>query len=126
MRKFDEKRYLDEMRDLIDRAIGAFEARPEKPILYTASIWTDPDAAASAVCIDTEESSQRFVDNVNEYNRAQRAQLMADGNEEMAKLFGVATRNCSPADFAFRNIAECDHESFPVDWNDSTDGRCWQ
>lgn len=101
--KFDEKRYLEEMRDLIDRAIAAFEARPEKPVVYTVSIWTDPDAAASAVCIDTEVNSQRFVAGVNEYNRVKREQFLADGDEKMAKLFGVATRNCSPADFAFRD-----------------------
>src|SRR5687767_4538372 len=55
---FDPWLYQREMSRLVDEACARFQALPGSPVLYTANIWTDPDAACSAVNIDTWENSQ--------------------------------------------------------------------
>jgi hypothetical protein len=89
------------------------------------SIWTDPDAAVSAVSVETLEHSLVRVEEANRYDDRWREYLLERGNTEMAALFGVATRNCNPADFAFRDIATLDHASFDRLWEELSAGDCW-
>ena len=53
----DAGRYLVEMERLVDAAYVAFQGIPESPVVFTISIWTDPDAAVSVVSFDTLENS---------------------------------------------------------------------
>lgn len=123
---FDRWLYLQEMSRLVDEACAKFRTLPGSPVLYTASIWTDPDAACSAVNIDTWANSQAVVAQSNAYNDEKRAYWKAQGDEKMAALFGVATRNDSPADFTYRELALCRHRSIAENWEHRTSGRCWR
>ena len=123
---FDRWLYVREMSQLVDEACARFRALPGSPVLYTASIWTDPDAACSAVNIDTWEHSQLEVAKSNAYNDKQRAYWKKEGDEKMAALWGVAYRNDSPADFAYRELALCRHQSIAENWEHRTSGRCWR
>src|SRR5262245_51373331 len=123
---FDRGLYLREMSQMVDEACTKFRALPGSPVLYTASIWTDPDAACSAVNIDTWENSQVEVAKSNAFNDKYRAHWKAEGDEKMAALFGVATRNDSPADFAYRELTLCRHGSIAKNWEHRTGGRCWR
>ena len=120
--------YQAEMRSLVTAAIRAWRALelPARKPIFTVSIWTDPNAAASAVSIDTRENSDCQVREVNEYNQRQHDRLVQEGDFEMAAHFeDRATRNCNPADFAFREIASCRHDCFPENWEDKSVGACW-
>ncbi len=95
-------------------------------IIYTVSIWTDPDAAASAISLDTYENSLDKISKANAWSKKEHNRLMAEGDVEMAKLFlPNEGRNCNPADFAFRNLAEITHASFKPLWEEATKGQCW-
>ncbi|HZS07448.1 MAG TPA: hypothetical protein VFD58_21620 [Blastocatellia bacterium] len=94
--------------------------------VYTISIWTDPDAAFSAVNFDTYENSVEQVEQANTFSKEQYDHLIAEGEYEEAKLFLPGTgRNCNPADFAFRELAGMKHSSFDPLWEERTKGRCW-
>jgi hypothetical protein len=123
---FDRWLYLREMSQMVDEACAKFRTLPGSPVLYTASIWTDPDAACSAVNIDTWENSQAECAKSNAFNDRHRARYLAEGNKEMAALFGVATRNDNPADFAYRELALCRHRAIIENWEHRTGGRCWR
>jgi hypothetical protein len=122
---FDPWLYQREMSRLVDEACAKFRALPGSPVLYTASIWTDPDAACSAVNIDTWENSQVQCAKSNAFNDRHRARWLAEGDKKMAALFGVATRNDNPADFAYRELALCRHRSIAESWEHRSGGRCW-
>jgi hypothetical protein len=95
-------------------------------VLYTASIWTDPDAAVSCVSFDTREHSDEQVLRSNEWSRAHYERLMAEGQADEAKLFlPNEGRNCNPADFLFRNIAKVKHASFESGWEQAAGDNCW-
>lgn len=123
---WNESLYLEEMRSLIETVVSRYAALPDAPVTYTISIWTDPDAAASAVSLDTFENSQAFVSDQNAWNAQMREDLLSRGDSEMAALFETQPeRNCSPADFAYREFAEYAHQSFAPGWEESTEGACW-
>ena len=98
--KFDKKRYFEEMTRLCEAARDQFLEQATGARIFVISVWTDPDAAASAVSFETRSHSDQFTENP-----------------------GVP--NDSPADFQFRDIAECDHLSFPKLWEEATSGGCW-
>lgn len=125
---FSSPAYLSEMRQLVTTAIAAWRnpSAGRRPPIFTVSIWTDPDVRVSAVSIDTRQNSDAHVRRVNEYNRVHYDRYIAAGDADMAALFEAqATRNCSPADFAYREIVSCKHKSFPANWEAVSDGKCW-
>ncbi len=98
--KFDRQRYLEEMTRLFESARDQFLERTTDTVIFVISVWTDPDAAASAVSFETRAHSDAFTE-----------------------MPGVP--NDSPADFQFRDIAKCDHLSIPGLWEETTSGGCW-
>ena len=95
-------------------------------VLYTASIWTDPDAAVSCVSFDTRENSNEQVRLDNEWSRKQYDRLMAGGRADEAELFRPNNgRNCNPADFKFHNVAQITHASFELHWEQAAGDDCW-
>ena len=96
----DQIKYLDEMSELFERVRLKFEK--ERPIdrIFVISIWTDPDAAASSVSLESRSHSDMFTGTP-----------------------GVP--NDSPADFEYRDFSECEHSSFPKFWEENTSGACW-
>ncbi len=122
---WDPQKYLFEMQALVDLAMQLWADGDQEPI-YTVSIWTDPNAGASAISIDTKASSAKFIKKVNAFNKKERERLLAEGEAEMAALYGIESRNCSPADFEFRDFAEFRHRWFPPNWEENSDGACWE
>ena len=126
MSAFNKDEYISEMRALLAQARANLQAQQPAVTAYTVNIWTDPDAACSAVNIDTIKNSQWRVDKSNRYSAAERERLLAVGDTDMAALFMPQSgRNANPADFAVAGIAECEHTSFPQGWEQASDGECW-
>src|SRR5829696_10540471 len=127
-KRFDQNLYLDEMSAMIDKAINRLQS--EKPTfkIYTASIWTDPNAAASSINFDSREKSLNNVNNSNEWNKKYYDQYIGEGDLEQAELFkpNEGTRMCNPADFELRDFEEVTHKSFPENWESETEGKCWE
>jgi hypothetical protein len=125
---FDRTRYLTEMHALVDEAIAALRQRHPHVEIYTVGIWTDPESRASTVSVDTAAHSAAFVAETEEYEARQHARFLAEGDHEQAALFAPRSggRCTNPADFALREVATCDHASFPESWESATDGDCWQ
>lgn len=125
-RGFDEEAYLSEMDLLIRTAKRVMMSEHPDVVLYTASIWTDPDAAMSCVSFDTREHSDEQVRRDNEWSVEHYDRLMAEGECEEAELFlPNEGRNCNPADFQFRNIASIPHVSFERHWESAAGAECW-
>jgi hypothetical protein len=123
---FDKKAYLGEMQEMIDRAITRLKNEQKDFKVFTISLWTDPDAAASSFNIDSKENSDKKVEKSNEWNRRYYDQFVSEGDLEQAKLFEpTAIRNCNPADFALRDFEEINHSAIPPDWEMETEGECW-
>jgi hypothetical protein len=127
---FDEARYHAEMDQLLDAAVAALRRDHPQLVVYTVSIWTDPDAAASAVSIDTVEHSTACLADAAAYDARYYAKYLADGDLEQARLFALRTpgergRATNPADFALRNLATIDHRAFPEDWGAESEGAWW-
>ena len=98
---FDKPKYMSEMKALVRHAFHAFQQMGAAESVFVVSIWTDPDAAASSVSVETRQHSLEFLGTRNRIND-------------------------SPADFRYRDIAECDHISFPALWEEITLGNCWE
>ncbi len=96
----DKSKYLEEMTELFERARSRFLEEASSNQIFVISVWTDPDAAASAVSFETRSHSDSFTGTP-----------------------GVV--NDSPADFEYRNFAEYEHQSFPKYWEEGTSGSCW-
>lgn len=125
---FDQTLYLEEMTAMIDKAIRRLQSEKPGFKIYTASIWTDPDAAASSINFDSKENSQNKVKKSNEWNKKYYDQYIIEGDLAQAELFkpNEGTRVCNPADFELRDFEEAIHESFPEHWERETDGKCWK
>lgn len=108
MARFNKLKYHEEMCEMLRKAKRRWlEQHPDVQI-YTISIWTDPDAAISAVSFDTLEQAQL---------------TLARGDTELAPfLMGHAG---NPADFAFTNFTMIEHSSFKSRWEELSDGSCW-
>ena len=98
--RFDKAHYLTEMAALVRQAFKSFQSVEPTARAYVVSIWTDPDAAASSVSVETRHHTAEFIGTVDGFND-------------------------SPADFQYRDLAECDHASFPPLWEERTSGECW-
>jgi hypothetical protein len=124
--KFRPAAYIAEMKLMVDEAIQKIVC--ENPIfkIYTASIWTDANAAASAINFDSKRNSDEKVSRSNEFSKEQHAYWVKQGDFEMAELFNQVTdRNCNPADFELRVFMTIKNSSFPHGWEHKTNGKCW-
>ena len=99
-RDFDARLYRLEMSQLLALAKEKYLNATTKPRVFVMSIWTDANAAASAIALETLQHSTEFTGD-------------------------SAIHNDSPADFEYRFFAECDHKSFPLNWEESSQGTCW-
>lgn len=128
MPTFDKSKYLAEIAALVLGATEQFAREHFGVEVYTVSLWTDPNAAASAFSFDTAEHSTAAVGQGAVWARAHFERLLAEGDHEQAKLFlpsHPGARNVNPADFAFRNFGLVEHESFPKFWEEDSGGACW-
>ena len=99
----DKNLYLQEMENLIITAIDKIKSKDAFKI-YTASIWTDPNAAASSISFDSEENSVDKVEKSNVWFKEKYDKFIAKGKLEEAELYLPETgRNTNPADFELRN-----------------------
>jgi hypothetical protein len=110
--------YLHEMDGLLVDAMQELLTQAPDIQIYTISIWTDPNAAASAVDFDTLENSNQVVQRSNAWNKGYYDKYMASGDEEQARLFLPSqNRNQNPANFQFDRAAFVKHDSFNrLDW----------
>lgn len=125
---FTKENYLTEMKSMVDRAIERLKAEKPEFIIYTVSIWTDPNAAASSISFDSQENSDREVEQSNAFDKEQYEEYIAEGDLESAELFKPETwvqRNCNPADFELRDFEETNHPDIPTNWEYEKGGRCW-
>ena len=121
----DKLLYLEEMKNLINSAIDRMNSNREFKI-FTASVWTDPNAAASAISFDSEENSIIKVKKSDEFLKKHYDRLMAQEKFEEAQSFlPEKRRNTNSADFELRDLVEISNLSFPMNWEEESDGDCW-
>lgn len=108
--------YIDEMKKLIDDAMEKIKRENPDFEIYTVSIWTDANAAASAVNFDSKYNSDVKCQKSNEFNEKQKTYWTDKGDFDMAKLFQPQIgRNCNPADFHLRDFLTIKNRAIPVD-----------
>jgi hypothetical protein len=127
-KSFDKALYFSEMTTMIDKAIRRLQSEKLGFRIYTASIWTDPNASVSAISFDSKKNSLDKVDKSNEGNKKYYDQYIEEGDLDQAELFKPIeeTRVCNPADFELKNFEEIAHKSFPANWETKTNGKCWK
>lgn len=124
--KFNKQVYLNEMRQLVDDALEKMQTQHADFEVFTASIWTDPNAAASSINFDSKENSDKENERANAWAKIHYDTYMAEGNIEQAAFFAPRfERNCNPADFLLRDFVECVNTSIPLNWEEKTKGKCW-
>ena len=116
------------MTKIIGKAISRLQSEKPNFKIYTASIWTDPNAGVSSINFDSKENSLNNVDKSNNWSKKYYDQYLAEGDLEQAELFkpNTSTRVCNPPDFELRDFEETTHKSFPENWEGETDGNCWK
>jgi len=125
--EFDEQLYLVEMETLLRSAKAKLISEYPNLMVYTVSIWTDPEAAVSAVNFDTAENSQAKVEQQNQWNRGHYEGAIADGDHALAEFFKPQTsRNYNPADFFLTRFRQTKHRSIEHAWETNSDGKCWE
>ncbi|MEN7344284.1 MAG: hypothetical protein AAAFM81_15135, partial [Pseudomonadota bacterium] len=65
---FDRVLYRLEMRSLVDNAVHGFQRLESADPVLAISIWTDPNAACSAVSIETLANSAEFLGTTDQIN----------------------------------------------------------
>lgn len=126
---FDTTLYEVEILRMLGQARIRLQKEYPQLAVYSISIWTDPDAAVSAVSFDTVENSRAKVAELEAYERETHAKLVAAGDLEMAAHFAPRSgvrRNSNPADFALREFVTVEHRAFEPGWEADTEGRCWK
>ena len=125
---FDKPIYIREMTEMVDRAIERMIKENPEFLIYTASIWTDPNAAASSIGFDSKENSLKSVEKSNEWDKKYYEKYLAEGDFEQAELFkpSEATRMFNPADYDLRDFEEIKNLSFPINWESETKQNCWK
>ena len=124
---FDEALYQIEMTRLLQDAAAVMRRDYPSLVIYSVGIWTDPNAAVSAVSVDTKENSDAKLATLTAWAYARQADALAAGDPEMAVLLGtLPPRNRNPADFMLREVASTEHRSFPPRWEDDSQGDCWE
>lgn len=124
--RFEEQRYYDEMGLLLRTAKQALKAEHPGLPIYTIAIWTDPDAAVSAVNFDTYANSVARVAAQNQWSKVHYDRLIRQGDADQAKLF-LPSRGWlyNPADFALSQFRVTKHSSFDPHWEEDSRGQCW-
>jgi hypothetical protein len=123
--------YEQEMKWMIDTAIEKLKKEHPGFIIYTASIWTDAEAGASAISFDSEEHSEYAIDRsfqslkqLYESNKDFFDQRF--GTEYVQLLLSKGTRNENPADFKLRDYVEISNTSIDTHLWRNNDERLWQ
>lgn len=125
---FNKENYLREMKSMVDKAMERLNSEKPDFVIYTISIWTDPNAAASAINFDSRQNSEQLVQQSNEFDKEEYEELLLEGDLEGAELFKPETwmqRNCNPADFELPDFEETKHPDIPINWEYEKGGRCW-
>jgi hypothetical protein len=125
---FNKENYLIEMKSMVDKALERLRTEHPKFEIYTVSIWTDPNAAASSINFESKANSGKVVERSNKFDKEQYEELIAEGDLETAELFQRETwmiRNCNPADFELKDFEEILHPDSPINWEYEKGGRCW-
>jgi hypothetical protein len=125
-KKFSSEIYIDEMKAMIDNAFVEISKEKDSFEIFTISIWTDPNAAASSISFDSKKNSDLKVQKSNAWNKKYYDQYIAEGDLEQAKLFEpISDRNSNPADFALRDYVEINNKSISRNWEERSKGKCW-
>lgn len=126
--KFAKAAYIKDMKLMVDHAIALLKTEQPDFEVYTASIWTDPNAAASSISFDSKTNSDALVEDAKAWNKSHYDKHMAAGDTEQAKLFEpTETRNTNPADFELMDFRIANHASYiPRGWEEQTEGDCWE
>lgn len=125
---FSKENYLTEMKSMVDRAIERLKAEKPEYVIYTVSIWTDPNAGTSSINFDSKQNSIHEVQQSNAFDKEEYEELIEEGDLEGAELFKPETwiqRNCNPANFELRDFEEVTHADFPINWEYQKGGKCW-
>jgi hypothetical protein len=123
---FNRTVFILEMKDLIEKAVQRVSSEKPDFLIFTASIWTDPDACVSSINFDSQANSDKKIESSNKWAKKYYEQYLAEGDLEQAKLFEPRTgRNCNPADFELRDFEEIKNQSMPNHWEAESNGRCW-
>ena len=99
--------------DVLTRAID--EIRQRSVSLYTFALYHDHESATVSVCADTEENSDRVVNDINRYNMKYFVQSVAQGDMDQALLWQANVgRSLSLGDFAMANLARTKLPAAPI------------
>ena len=114
--RVNKRAYLREMDAMLAKAQMRWQRNKKRPPIFAIAVWTDPQAQASAVNIDTRRNSDRFVRKHKAFAEKEIKYWLKEGDKKMAALFRndlkTARNNDNPADFEFRLIAQTSHKSF--------------
>ena len=115
----NKQAYLREMNALLAKAQKRWQAKKNRPPIFAIAVWTDPQAQASAVNIDTRRKSDAYVRHRKAFAEKEIKSLLKEGDRKMAALFRedlkVTRNNDNPADFEFVMLAEISHRGFSCD-----------
>ena len=115
----NQDNYFTELNLMLEKAISRMKKEKPDFIIYTASIWTDKDAKASAINFDNKENSLKMIEQSNEYEKKYYDKYIAEGDFKLAELFKpkeqIRFRN--PADFELADFEVFDHSSIPSKWH---------
>lgn len=123
---FDETLYQHEMTELLTGAAQILQRDYPDMLIFTVSMWTDPNAAVSRVCVDTEEHSAVQLAKSATWRNAEYEELMAGGQTALARHFTPREfeRESSSADFAVQ-LLSIQHSAFHRYWEYTSEGACW-
>lgn len=123
---FDETLYQHEMTELLTGAAQLLQRDHPDMLIFTVSMWTDPNAAVSRVCVDTEEHSAMELTRSATWNKAEYEKLMAGGLTNLARHFAPREleRESNPANFAVR-LLSIQNSAFQGNWEYTSEGACW-
>ncbi len=125
---FNKEIYIKEMTEMVNKAIERMKNEKPNFIIFTTSIWTDPNSTASSIGFDSKKNSLKNVEKSNEWDKKYYEEYLAKGDLEMAELFkpDEATRMCNPAVYDLKDFEEITNLSFPTNWESETKGNCWK
>lgn len=125
---FDKSLFFKEMYKMVNKAMRRMETELPHFKIYTINIWTDANAAASAINFDSKAHSLESIKQQNVRLKKYYKYFASQGNLEAAAGFkpNKKTRVFNPADFELRCFEETDNKSFQKGWEHKTNGRCWQ
>jgi hypothetical protein len=110
--------YIAELNLMLEKAISRMKTEKPDFIIYTASIWTDRSAKASAINFDSKVNSLQMIEKGNEFDKKYYEKYIAEGDFETAEFYKPRDeiRHCNPADFELRDFEEFGHSFVPSKW----------